>query len=138
MISVPGSPLLVVDFGLVVLIWLTQLVVYPSFLWSEEHSFPRWHGIYTRRISLMVVPLMLGQVLLHGVQVATHTTTAAVFAAAAIIAAWFVTFAFAVPCHRALNAEGRSEAVVRRLIRWNWWRTACWTLAFLLTAWDAR
>jgi hypothetical protein len=135
---VPDSLLLVVDFGLVVLIWLTQLVVYPSFLWSEERSFPRWHGIYTRRISLLVVPLMLGQAALHGIRLATSPTAAAGLAAAAIVVAWVVTFAFAVPCHRALNAEGRSAAVIRRLIRWNWWRTSCWTLAFVLTAWDAQ
>ena len=133
----PDSLLLVVDFGLVVLIWLTQLVVYPSFLWSEETSFPRWHGIYTRRISLLVVPLMLGQALLHGVQVASYPTAPTVLAAAAIVLAWVVTFAFAVPCHRILNTEGRSEAVIRLLIRRNWWRTSFWTLAFLLTAWDA-
>lgn len=134
----PDSLLLVVDFGLVVLIWLTQLVVYPSFLWSEERSFPRWHAIYTRRISLLVVPLMLGQALMHGVRIASSPTATAGLAAAAILVAWVVTFAFAVPCHRALHTEGHDRAVIRRLIGWNWWRTSCWTLAFVLTAWGAR
>lgn len=131
-------PLLIIDFGLVVLIWMTQLIVYPSFRWANEAGFPAWHRTYLRRISLLVVPLMLGQAAIHGVRLASDPTPAAIGAGVAIAAAWFVTFALAVPCHRALDAEGRSEAVIRRLIDRNWWRTASWTLAFLLTAWDAR
>lgn len=138
MIPLLHVPLLIVDFGLVVLIWMTQLIVYPAFSWTDEAAFPAWHRTYTHRISLLVVPLMLGQAALQGMRLASDPTPAAIAAAVAIAAAWLFTFALAVPCHRALDAGGRSEAVIRRLISRNWWRTACWTLAFLLTAWDAR
>ena len=37
----------VVDFGAVVLIWLVQLVIYPSFLHYAESDLVNWHKIYT-------------------------------------------------------------------------------------------
>ena len=54
-----------VDFGLFILIWLTQLVIYPSFTYFREQDLTRWHRKYTRAISYIVMPLMLGQVGLH-------------------------------------------------------------------------
>ncbi|MGD8495084.1 MAG: hypothetical protein PVF05_02770 [Gemmatimonadales bacterium] len=128
-----GWPLLAVDFGLVVLIWMTQLIVYPSFRTVDPHRFVAWHRTYTRRITLLVVPLMIGQAGLHAIRLASAPTPASVGAGAAVAAAWVVTFAGAVPCHRALSIDGPSEAVIRRLLRWNGWRTACWTGAFLLS-----
>lgn len=128
-----GWPLLAVDFGLVVLIWMTQLIVYPSFLACDPDRFVAWHRSYTRRIALLVVPLMFGQAGLHALRLAYAPTPVSVGAAAAVAAAWVVTFVGAVPCHRALSTEGLSEAVIRRLLRWNRWRTACWTGAFLLS-----
>lgn len=133
-----GWPLLAVDFGLVVLVWMTQLIVYPSFLAADPSRFVAWHRTYTRRITLLVVPLMFGQVGLHALRLAYAPTPAAVGATAAVAAAWIVTFAGAVPCHRALSVDGPSEAVIRRLLRWNGWRTGCWTVAFLLSVQAAR
>jgi len=34
---------LLFDFGLLVLIWLVQLVIYPSFLYYEQDNLKRWH-----------------------------------------------------------------------------------------------
>ncbi|MEQ9363414.1 MAG: hypothetical protein RIF32_04185, partial [Leptospirales bacterium] len=53
-------------FGLVVLIWLVQLVIYPAFMYADAEQFTDWHRVYTERVSLVVVPLMLGQLVLAG------------------------------------------------------------------------
>lgn len=132
MAAVIGPAVLAVDFGLVVLIWLVQLVVYPSFAFVSEDRFAAFHAAYTRRVSFVVIPLMVGQVGLHAAIVTAEPSALRISAAALAGAAWVLTFALAVPCHRDL-AGGKSDETIRRLVFANAWRTAVWSLAFLAT-----
>jgi len=52
---------LLLDFGLCILIWMVQLIVYPSFLFFSDNNLFTWHKTYTKAIALIVMPLMLGQ-----------------------------------------------------------------------------
>ncbi len=54
---------LLVDMGLLILTWLVQLVIYPSFLYYDATDLKKWHSIYTGRITFVVLPLMLTQLL---------------------------------------------------------------------------
>ena len=54
------------SFGLVVLIWLVQVIIYPAFADIAPQRFTRWHAGYTRALTWIVMPLMLGQVALLG------------------------------------------------------------------------
>ena len=59
----------IVDFGLVVLIWLVQLIIYPSFSYTAKDELQTWHQRYVARITVVVGPLMLLQVLIVSMQV---------------------------------------------------------------------
>ena len=87
----------IVDFGLVVLIWMTQLVVYPSFTYFSENDLINWHSRYTTAISLIVMPLMLAQVAIHGFALFQNFTWLGFFVAVLIGLVWVNTFFFAVP-----------------------------------------
>ena len=63
MITIPEIHSLV-DFGMCVVLWLVQLVIYPSFLRVKTSELPTWHKAYTFRVSLVILPLMFGQLLL--------------------------------------------------------------------------
>ena len=52
---------LLFDFGLLVLIWIVQRIVYPSFLHYNSKDLVNWHKVYTSRLTFIVMPLMLGQ-----------------------------------------------------------------------------
>ena len=52
---------LLFDIGLLVFIWLVQLIIYPSFLFYERNNLKRWHVNYTKKITYVVLPLMVGQ-----------------------------------------------------------------------------
>ncbi len=54
---------LICDTGLFVLIWMVQLIIYPSFIFYEPKDLYKWHSKYTKRIAFIVIPLMLGQLL---------------------------------------------------------------------------
>jgi hypothetical protein len=118
-------------FGLVVLIWLVQLVIYPSFRWSDPAHFTTWHRSYTRRLSVIVVPLMLWQA--FGALVTTiHRASPVNFTLLGLILLiWAVTFAAAVPIHVRLAKRFR-RTDVESLIRVNWLRTIGWSAVWLL------
>ena len=55
---------LIIDFGLVILIWLTQLVIYPGMRFIPKDRLVKWHQSYTPsndsgRISTYVGPTCL-------------------------------------------------------------------------------
>ena len=51
-----------VDFGLLVLILMVQVIVYPSFLHFSKTNLIKWHQSYTPKITTIVAPLMIAQV----------------------------------------------------------------------------
>ncbi|TFG74980.1 MAG: hypothetical protein E4H26_06920 [Flavobacteriales bacterium] len=123
---------LLIDFGLVVLIWMVQLVIYPSFLHYRAKDLIRWHQTYTKRISLVVAPLMIGQAVLALFQSYQVFGTMEVFQLAIIIAVWISTFAQFVPIHHKI-ASGRVEPqMLHRLVNSNWLRTVLWNGLFVL------
>lgn len=122
---------LVVDFGLVVLIWLVQLVIYPSFRHVDPDAFVAWHARYSALITLVVVPLMLAQVAAVAAQLWRGADAWTVASAVLVGAIWLLTFLVSVPAHAALQAEGNLPRLVDHLVSTNAWRTAGWTLVFL-------
>ena len=122
--------ILLVDFGLVVLIWIVQLIVYPTFFVIAEDDFAGWHQRYTRLISYIVGPLMLAQMGLHAYGLYTAASAPGWVAALFIAGAWIVTFSLSVPCHNTLASQGKSIPVIQKLIRTNWVRTVFWSCAF--------
>lgn len=123
---------LVVDFGLLVLIWLVQLIIYPSFRYCAEEHLCGWHARYTRRIGYIVMPLMLAQVAIIGAQVYAAATLPAILAAVLVVLVWAATFFQAVPLHSQIAAGEDTADAISTLITANWARTAVWTCIFVL------
>jgi hypothetical protein len=120
------------SFGLVVLIWLVQIIIYPAFAEIAPDRFARWHAGYTRAVTWIVAPLMLAQVALLAWLAVVRPSPRVLLAAAMVGLAWIATFALAVPAHDQLQTIGLDRAVVARLMAGNWVRSIAWTLAFLL------
>ncbi len=124
--------ILLFDFGIVVLIWVTQLIVYPSFTHFETRNLNKWHVLYTKRISIIVMPLMMGQLFLHSYQLMQDITLLQIIAYLCIVLAWINTFFFAVPLHKKISTGVEIEKTAQKLIPVNAWRTACWTITFFI------
>lgn len=127
---------LLVDFGLVVLIWMTQLVVYPSFTYYAPNDLVQWHVKYTTAISIIVMPLMLLQVGIYGWLLVDQFDWVKVIAAALIGLAWVNTFFFAVPLHNQIAANQNVLDAAQALVTVNWFRTVLWSAVFLQGVWD--
>jgi hypothetical protein len=121
-----------VDFGMVVVLWLVQLVIYPSFLSCEAARLVDWHRTYTSRVAWVIIPIMFTQLPLAAWLTWQQPEAANLSALAALLACWGLTFGVSVPLHRKIDAGDASTLTVERLIRTNWPRTFLWTLVFLL------
>ncbi len=123
----------IVDFGLVILIWMTQLIVYPSFTFFREEDLVRWHGRYTSAVFYFVMPLMLGQGLLHFLGIYFDFEWWRLISVVLISMTWVNTFIFAVPLHRKIANGSQVLDSAKALVKLNWYRTAFWSLVFLIS-----
>jgi len=96
---------LMVDTAALVLIWLVQLVIYPAFLHFRNEDFKRWHVAYTRRVTYVVMPIMLGQLALYGWLFLAGRSWDVVTNLVLVLVAWAITFFRAVPLHGALDRD---------------------------------
>lgn len=124
---------LLFDFGLLVLIWLVQLVIYPGLCHYGDGNLYGWHQKYTRRISLVVVPLMTGQLILSGIQVWRELSLYTLGSLLIIIFLWSLTFLQFVPLHNSIVPENDCSRVPDRLVKKNRLRTLLWSLLFFWT-----
>ncbi|WP_425392056.1 hypothetical protein [Ekhidna sp.] len=127
---------LLIDFGLVILIWMTQLVVYPSFTHFGQDELFSWHQKYTTAISMIVMPLMLGQVISHGYFLYSDFDILKLIAAILIGIAWINTFFYAVPLHNKISFGQEIIESAKGLVKLNWLRTFLWSGVFLLSLFD--
>lgn len=131
-LPLPEFYLLLVDAGMLVLIWLVQTIIYPGFKRLESARFRDSHRAYARAMIWIVGPLMLAQLILSLLVCLSDPTPLNGSLLALVAATWVCTAALSVPLHRQLGTSGKDPAVIRRLIRTNWPRTMLWTLIPLL------
>ncbi len=117
-------------------IWLVQLVYYPSpRAWREEH-FVEWERRNTRRTGLVVGPAMLVEALSLAVLLfMTSGSRRSWLIVSAVLLAliWLSTLLIQAPCHARLERERRGGDV-ELLISTNWLRTLLWSLRLLILA----
>ena len=114
------------------LIAFVQFAHYPIFTEIDESSFPRYHAAYVSRVTGVVAPLMLVE-LVGSIGWAVHAwgtdhRAFALVGLALVGVVWFSTHFLQVPAHRVLSEEGPVPAVVKRLVRTNVLRTVAWAL----------
>ncbi|NBB79983.1 MAG: hypothetical protein GVY36_11155 [Verrucomicrobia bacterium] len=123
----------VIDFGIVVLLWLVQIVIYPSFLRVEASQLAGWHQTYTFRVSFVIMPLLLTQLALAVAAVLSEATSwLDGLVLTLVLICWGLTFFVSVPLHRRIDAGDLDPSTRQALIRTNWPRTILWTAIFCL------
>jgi len=122
----------IVDFGLVILIWMVQLIIYPSFLYYREEALLEWHEKYTHAITVIVMPLMLAQVIFHALDLYEGLSWINGIAAVLILLIWINTFLFAVPLHSRISNGMQPMEAAEKLVQINWFRTIGWSVVCLL------
>jgi len=112
---------------------MVQLTVYPAFAHFRKEDLVRWHKKYTLGITLVVAPLMIGQLCLVTYQIFDMITMYTIISAILVFALWLITFTMFVPLHKELENIRFRESVPVKLVKRNWLRTALWTALAILT-----
>jgi len=121
-----------VSFGLVVLIWLVQLIIYPNFQYLSNSQRIQWHQYYTPRITVIVAPLMILQLMMATYLLFIDLTLLNTIATLLIVLNWLITFIFFVPLHVRIGRKDIHKKSLISLVHINWYRTVIWSCVFLI------
>ena len=114
-------------------IWVIQIVHYPSFHFIEKELYTAFQKFHMNKISIIVMPIMLAE-LITGIMLFLDKSSKSPFLTISIIILvliWLMTGVFFTKAHNELIA-GYQELVVNQLVAMNWIRTLLWTLRLLL------
>ena len=125
---------LVLDVGLLVLIWMIQLIVYPSFLFYTAKELIAWHKMYTKAIALIVIPLMLGQLGIAIYQVFLVQNTYTLTSIILVVFLWGITLLKFAPMHQQISDGNTHVQLLKKLVQNNWIRTLIWTILCAMSA----
>ena len=127
---------LIFDTATLVLIWAVQLAIYPGLTYYRHNELGVWHRSYTKRITLIVLPLMFGQLAFSTGEAIADTSFITILKLVIILIVWVLTFSVFVPLHNSIenSNENESPMITKKLVKNNWWRTLFWTLVFALSA----
>ena len=119
-------------FFLTGVIWTIQIVHYPSFHYIDKLSFVNFHQFHERRISIIVMPLMIleliSSVALYFNDMSNHTFLLNLIIVGLI---WCSTFFIQVPIHNILSQK-KDNRMIEKLVNTNWIRTFLWSMRMLL------
>lgn len=117
------------------LIWVIQVVHYPLMSRVGEESFMAYERAHMQRITLIVGPAMLVELLSAAallVWVPAGVPRWMVLTGAGLVALlWISTAVVQGPTHARL-ARGYNERLIARLVATNWLRTVAWTFRGVL------
>jgi hypothetical protein len=132
--SLLGLVQVLVDSGLVVLIGMVQIIIYPSFLYYKSDSLRIWHKIYTGKITLIVAPLMIAQIGLATYLLIDRGafSMAEVCALVVIAINWLLTMFIFIPLHEQIDKTPEDRNVQHQLVRFNAARVVLFCLVFSL------
>jgi hypothetical protein len=116
-----------ITWMIVGLIWVIQIIVYPQFLRVGAAEFRIYHFSHCLRIGLMIGPMFLTELgtaawlFYEGLRSTPFLISLAMFPIICLS-----TAIWQAPMHTRL-ANGRDDAVIRRLVLTNWVRTLAWS-----------
>ncbi len=110
------------------LIWLIQLVHYPSFHLADPQRFQEFHLQHSSRITFIVAPLMGLELVTAMLLVRERGDSYAWWLnLLGVVLIWACTAFLSVPLHNQL-ANGYNTDKINALVLTNWPRTVIWTL----------
>ena len=122
---------LAVSWGLLLLIWLVQVIIYPGFHRIPSGDFIGFHRWYVLRISRFVLPLMAAELVMTTTWLLGANALVPAISALLVAIVWLSTLLLQVPIHNRLKS-GKDEMLIRRLVATNWIRTISWSMKALL------
>jgi hypothetical protein len=110
------------------LIWVIQLVHYPSFHYVDRKKFLAFNQYHQAAITVIVLPMMIFELFSAMALFYLYPKQPILqISLLLVIIIWLSTFFLSVPCHNKLLKEKKSETI-KTLVKTNWIRTVAWSI----------
>lgn len=114
-------------FSMCGIIWMVQLVHYPSFKYVEESKYRDFQYFHMGRITFVVGPLMLIELIsLALIMFTMFKNMYFLISSVMLLLIWLNTALWNVPLHNKLLSQ-KSDEVIDKLVLSNWPRTILWS-----------
>ena len=123
--------LIIINSILVGVILMTQILSYPLLLKLGISNFYNYYNSYTKRISFIVIPLMIFEVLLSIILNIILNNFYLFASNILLFVVWGSTFFIQVPIHNKLSSN-HSYVLINKLIYTNWIRTIAWICKLMI------
>ena len=116
------------SFFMTGLIWIVQLVHYPSFHYVGADNFKAFQLHHVNSIDKIVIPVMIAEIATSfGLAWMDGFLSLNAAGFYIVILIWVCTGLFSVPTHTKLESL-KNEPAIRKLVSTNWFRTVLWSL----------
>ena len=121
----------IVTLTMLSIIIVTQIVSYPLFLNVDEKIFTSYHSEYVKRITIIVMPIMIIELALTIMLYYVLDGFLSQVFLISLIMIFISTVIIQVPIHNKLKFS-YDEYLAKKLIKTNWIRTFLWSLKVLV------
>ena len=113
------------------IIWVIQLLHYPTFHFIKENDYVEFQHFHMQRISFIVVPVMIIELLSGFMLVYYFRSNLLILCLIILLVIWLITFVFFTKLHQSLLG-GYDKIIVDKLVQINWSRTVLWSLRLII------
>ena len=113
------------------IIWVIQLLHYPTFHFIKESDYVEFQHFHMQRISFIVVPVMIIEILSGFMLVYYFRSNLFILCLTILLVIWLITFVFFTKLHQSLLG-GYDKIIVKKLVQINWSRTVLWSLRLII------
>ena len=113
------------------IIWVIQLLHYPTFHFIKESGYEEFQHFHMQRISFIVIPVMITELLSGFMLVYYFRSNLLIFCLIILLVIWLITFIFFTKLHQILLG-GYDKIIVDKLVQINWSRTVLWSLRLII------
>ena len=113
------------------IIWVIQLLHYPTFHFIKESDYVEFQHFHMQRISFIVVPVMIIELLSGFMLVYYFRSNLLILCLIILLVIWLITFVFFTKLHQSLLG-GYDKIIVDNLVQINWSRTVLWSLRLII------
>ena len=113
------------------IIWVIQVVHYPSFHFIGNSRYISFQKFHMERISYIVIPVMLVESISGFLLIYDELNPILLISMVLLLSIWMLTAFFFSSVHQRL-VSGYQLEMVAKLVKINWIRTLLWTLRLLL------
>ena len=128
--------LFAIDLAAVVMIWMVQWMIYPSFLYYDKRGLVPWHRKYAPRMGRIAAPLMVIQLAGYAFLLIENFNGINVLKSLCVLLTWVLTMGWFVPLHSQISTGQFETRDLNRLVSLNFLRAWTWTFLFILEAYS--